>query len=120
MPDKKRHRKGRIEPRPQRTIEDEIRQQYQATRRNTWWWGNDRGSWPGIWMRLATKYKMSIVQVKNIVGYHGITDRPLPAPLIPDEHRKRQYHKGEQMAEDVRRQWARDFQRALWDAEHGR
>lgn len=115
MPDKNRHRKGRHNAKPERTVEDEIRDEYRRIRRNTWWWGNDRGGWPNIWMTLAKKYEMPIVAIKNIVAYQGITDRPLPAPLTPEEHLKRQYHKGEQMVQDLHRKWARNWLWAEWE-----
>lgn len=122
MPDKIRHRKGRrdakshVEP----TIEEQVRTWYNAHRRSAWWWNGERGGWPNIWMTMAQKFEMPIAAIKNIVGYQGITDRPLPAPLTPDEHRKRQYHKGEQMVEDIHRQWVRDWRWAFWDKEHGK
>ena len=111
MPDKKRTRHGdRVRPHTKTlTIEEQVRAWYNAERRSAWWWGNDRGGWPNIWMTAAKKFEMPIAAIKNIVGYQGITDRPLPAPLTPDEHRKRQYHKGEQMVEDLHRQWIRNW-----------
>lgn len=121
MPDKLRKRGTKykhqhVEP----TLEEQVRTWYNSHRRSAWWWGDERGGWPNIWMTMAKKFEIPIAQVKNIVGHQGITDRPIPAPLTAAEHRVRQENKGDQMAEGVRRQQARDFQRALWDAEHGR
>lgn len=116
MPDKLRNRGTRIVKhyREETSVEDVIRADYNAQRRNTWWWGNDRGGWPGIWMMLAKKYEMPIAAIKNIVRKGGISDRPLPAPLSPEEHRIRQEHKGDQMAEDIRKRKESDWFWALW------
>lgn len=121
MPDKLRRRGQRIVKhyREETSIENVIRADYNAQRRNNWWWGNDRGVWPGIWMTLAKKYEMPIAAIKNIVRLGGVSDRPLPAPLTEDQIRERQTKRGEflvarynkryedEMSRLLRQQWTR-------------
>lgn len=117
MPDKFRRRGSKIKRhhREPVSVEDKIRAEYNAERRSTWWWGNERGHWPGIWMTLAKKYEMPIAAIKNIVRKGGISDRPLPPPLTESQIRERQEKRGDFLVEQYHERYAGEFSQAIRD-----
>lgn len=116
MPDKNRHRKGRPIPRENGGIEERIRTEYRRKRRSgayhndEYWLG---GGTSALFMSLARRFKMPIVQIKNIVNFKGKSDRPLPV-ITPEILQERQERKGERMAQDIRDRHAREFGWLLW------